>query len=391
VIHHASLRRDIDSLLQRHRGERHVVVLQDYPDPDALGSALAHQLVSASFGIDTDVAFAGEVSHHQNRRLVDWLNLRLHHPRDGFRVEGAHGAVFVDNQGSTCPYIVRLLERAEIPPVLIIDHHDAESRLEPELEVLETVGATSTLYAELFQQGALPLAPETDAGGRLASGLLIGIRTDTQELASATPRDSQAAAWLERYADHDWMEHLGSEPMPWETQEVLARAWVNRVQRDGFLFSGVGYLAALHRDGLPQAAAWLLTQADVHTSVVFGIVRDWRYQETITGSLRTVLPGLAPSEFLRSALETERGPAITRGGRALAGGFEIPVGMSTRASSEEFQEARWAYYEALVLSRLIQSAEGMLRPRPLVTRPPRRRAPASLERRRGHAPHDRWV
>ncbi|HSB90639.1 MAG TPA: DHH family phosphoesterase, partial [Anaerolineales bacterium] len=188
MIHHVSLRRDIDRLLQQHRGERHIVVLQDYPDPDALGSALAHQLLSESFGIHTDIAFAGEISHHQNRRLVEWLNLRLHHPRDGFRVEGAHGAVFVDNQGTTCPYIVRLLERAEIPPVLIMDHHDAESRLEPELEVLETVGATSTLYAELFRQGAPSLAPETDAGRRLASGLLVGIRTDTQELASATPR-----------------------------------------------------------------------------------------------------------------------------------------------------------------------------------------------------------
>ncbi|HSB91433.1 MAG TPA: hypothetical protein VLD63_15560, partial [Anaerolineales bacterium] len=202
---------------------------------------------------------------------------------------------------------------------------------------------------------------------------------------------SQAAAWLSRYADHDWMDQLGSEPMPWETQEVLARAWVNRVQRDGFLLSGVGYLGALHRDGLPQAAAWLLTEADVHTTVVFGIVRDWRYQETVTGSLRTVLPGPSPSEFLRTALEPELGEAITRGGRALAGGFEIPVGMSTRASSDEFQAARWAYYEALVLSRLMRSAEGMLRPQPLVPRRPQQRAPASMERRRGHGSHSRWV
>jgi len=391
VIDHVSLRRDIDRLLQQHRGERHIVVLQDYPDPDALASALAHQLLSDSYAIRTEIAFAGEISHHQNRRLVEWLNLRLHHPRDGFRIEGAHGAVFVDNQGMTCPYIVRLLERAEIPPVLIMDHHDAESRLEPELEVLETVGSTSTLYAELFRQGAPALAPETDAGRRLASGLLVGIRTDTQELASATPRDSQAAAWLSRYADHDWIEGLGSEPMPWETQEVLARAWVNRVQRDGFLFSGVGYLGALHRDALPQAAAWLLTQADVHTSVVFGIVRDWRYQETVTGSARTVLPGPSPSEFLRTALEPELGDAITRGGRALAGGFEIPVGMSTRASPDEFQAARWAYYEGLLLSRLIRSAESMLGSQPLISHRPQPRAPASMERRRGHGTHSRWV
>jgi nanoRNase/pAp phosphatase (c-di-AMP/oligoRNAs hydrolase) len=34
------------------RGERHLVVLQDFPDPDAISSALAHQLISARYGIE---------------------------------------------------------------------------------------------------------------------------------------------------------------------------------------------------------------------------------------------------------------------------------------------------------------------------------------------------
>jgi nanoRNase/pAp phosphatase (c-di-AMP/oligoRNAs hydrolase) len=351
------LDRMIVQLLWRHRGERHVIALQDYPDPDAIGSAMAHRHLSHAFQIQADIVFAGEISHHQNQSLVGLLRVDLHHVRDGYPLAAADGAVFVDNQGATCPYLVRLLERADVPTVLIMDHHEGETHLHPELHIQETVGATSTLYAEFFRRGDLSLDPTSPDGRLLATALLQGILTDTQRLASATPRDLQAAAWLTPLRDAAMLDQVAQERMPFETEEVLARASTNRVLRRGFHFAGVGYLKARHRDALPQAAAWLLTQGDVHTSIVFGIVRDWRLQETLAGSLRTVLPSPSPHDFLRKALGPDAGREIGRGGRPFAGGFEIPIGMSTRASSPEFQMARWAYYEQLILGRLNRAAE----------------------------------
>jgi hypothetical protein len=145
--------------------------------------------------------------------------------------------------------------------------------------------------------------------------------------------------------------------MPDETLEVVRRALATRILRRGFTFAGVGYLPAAHRDALPQAATWLLAQGGAHTAVVFGIVRDWRLQETITGSLRTALPSPSPHEFLQEALGPPDGGEILSGGRAFAGGFEIPVGMSTRASPMRFQLVRWAYYEQMLLGRFLQLAE----------------------------------
>ena len=348
---------EIGLLLKRHRGERHVIALQDYPDPDAIGSAMAHCHFCHAFQIQTDIVFAGEISHHQNRKLVELLKVDLHHVRGGYPLKAADGAVFIDNQGTTCPYLVRLLERAHVPTVLVVDHHEGEGPLQPELRIQEPVGATSTLYAELFGRGELPPDPTSPDGRRLATALLQGILTDTQRLASATPRDLHAAAWLTPLGDAAVLDQVDQERMPFETEEVLARASTNRLERHGFLFAGVGYLQARHRDALPQAAAWLLTQGDVHTSVVFGIVRDWRLQETLAGSLRTVVSSPSPHDFLQRALGPGAGPEIARGGRAFAGGFEIPIGMSTRASSTEFQMARWAFYEHLILGRLVRTAE----------------------------------
>ena len=40
------------AFLERHRGEAHVAALQDYPDPDAISSALAYRALAARMDID---------------------------------------------------------------------------------------------------------------------------------------------------------------------------------------------------------------------------------------------------------------------------------------------------------------------------------------------------
>ena len=46
---------ELAQLLEAHRGKRHMIVLQNFPDPDAISSAYGHQLISAQFGIETDI------------------------------------------------------------------------------------------------------------------------------------------------------------------------------------------------------------------------------------------------------------------------------------------------------------------------------------------------
>ena len=46
-------------LLERHRDERHVIVIQDFPDPDALSSSWAYQLIAEQYGIKCDIVYAG--------------------------------------------------------------------------------------------------------------------------------------------------------------------------------------------------------------------------------------------------------------------------------------------------------------------------------------------
>ena len=63
--------------LEAHKGETHIVAIQDYPDPDAIASSVAHRLICLNYGIDVDIVYAGRISHQQNIALVKLLNIEL--------------------------------------------------------------------------------------------------------------------------------------------------------------------------------------------------------------------------------------------------------------------------------------------------------------------------
>jgi nanoRNase/pAp phosphatase (c-di-AMP/oligoRNAs hydrolase) len=58
----------LTDLLIAHRGERHIIILHAYPDPDAISSAYAHRLISTACGVETDIVYCGTISHPRTLR-----------------------------------------------------------------------------------------------------------------------------------------------------------------------------------------------------------------------------------------------------------------------------------------------------------------------------------
>src|SRR5829696_2423879 len=67
----------LSALLDKHRGERHIVALQDYPDPDAISAALAYQMIAERFDIRAEIMYEGAISHQENLALVRLLDIEL--------------------------------------------------------------------------------------------------------------------------------------------------------------------------------------------------------------------------------------------------------------------------------------------------------------------------
>src|SRR5687768_14138836 len=64
-------------LLKLRSGERHVVAIQDFPDPDAISAAVAYREIARTFGIEADILYEGLISHPENLALVNLLEIEL--------------------------------------------------------------------------------------------------------------------------------------------------------------------------------------------------------------------------------------------------------------------------------------------------------------------------
>jgi nanoRNase/pAp phosphatase (c-di-AMP/oligoRNAs hydrolase) len=341
------------SLLEAHRGQRHAIVLQNYPDPDAISSAYAHQLISARYGIETDILYTGKVSHQQNVALLKLLGINLIHWDDAGNLAVYDGAVFVDNQGSTTGQLVDALEAAGVPTLIVVDHHAAQDRLTAQFTDIRRTGATATIYAEYLRLGLIEMDRSVKEHVIAATALLHGILTDTGNFVQAGPEDFEAAAFLSHFRDAEVLSQIMSQARSKQTMDIVRRALGNRVVVENFSIAGIGYLRAEDRDAIPQAADFLITEENVHTAIVYGIVVS-EGEEILIGSMRTSKLTLDPDTFIKDALGKNAAGRYFGGGKMSAGGFEIPVGfLSGGNHNEEFRELKWQAYDSQMKHKLL--------------------------------------
>ena len=355
-------RPDVYKILEAHRGQRHLVVLQAFPDPDAISSAFAHRLISARFDIETAILYSGKISHQQNVALVKLLGIDLIRYDETLDLGEYRGAVFVDNQGTTSEAIVQALEAAGVPALIVVDHHDLQERLKPEFSDIRHVGATATIYAEYLEQGLLEMDKSQRDHVVAATALMHGLITDTGGFIRACAEDFHAACFLSRFRDADLLEQIMRQARSRQTMEIIRRALGNRLVVENFSLAGIGYLRAEDRDAIPQAADFLLTEENVHTAIVYGIVTNGDHPEAVTGSMRTSKITLSPDEFIKEVLGKNAAGQYYGGGKASAGGFEIPIGFLSGSHSDEHRNLKWQVYDEQIKHKLFAKIGVELKP-----------------------------
>jgi len=344
----------LKDVLERHRGERHVAVIQDYPDPDALSSAYAHRLICAQFDIAVDIVYAGKISHAQNIALVKLLGLPLVTFSESLDLSVYNGSVFIDCQGANSALTAGLVA-AGICPIALLDHHERQEHA-PEAEFVDIrrAGAIATIYTEYIQAGLLELDRNRREHVIAATALMHGIMTDTNQFIQASEEDFQAATFLARFYDAGILLGIMTQARSKQVMDIIQRALQNRVLRESFSLAGIGYVRAEDRDAIPQAADFLFTEENVHTAIVYGIVvsdREGQHCENLAGSLRTTKLTIDPDAFIKEAFGRSDTGQFFGGGKAEAGGFEIPIGFLT-GGSDEYQNLKWQVYDMQIKQRL---------------------------------------
>lgn len=318
--------RKLAPLLEEHSGCGHLVLIQGTPDPDAISSALALEFLGAQYDIDTTILSFHNVSHHENRALVKRLGIKLTRYSPEFDLSPFSIYSIVDSQRATTPIDTRL-EESGVKFFAFIDHHreDANHPAAMFVDVRQQVASTASICTEYLRE-AFPagLTPGDPIQVKLATALMHGLRSDTAKFLLATQLDFDMAAYLAPCVDAQVIELIERKVLTSAMLDMFENALVNRRLHDNFIFSDVGFVRSIDRDGIPQVAELLLTREGTDTVLVFGIVDE----KTIDGSLRTRSETINPDEFLKGFLgvSPESGRYYGGGNIRDRGGFQIPLG-----------------------------------------------------------------
>ncbi|MBB6645296.1 DHH family phosphoesterase [Halobellus ruber] len=316
---------------------RLAVVMHENPDPDAIASALGLVRVADCVGLDADACYFGEISHQENRAMVNLLDLDLVVLGADDPLRGYDGVALVDH--SRPGVNDRLPEDTTVD--IVVDHHPPRAPVEARfVDLRHDIGATSTLVADYLSRA--DVAP----GESLATALLFGIRIDTDDFArEVSTADFEAAAWLVSRADLSVLKRVESPSMTPEVVETLSRAIRNRDVRGDALASNVG--AVRDRDALAQAADRLVTMNGIRIAVVYGFKDGMIY---VSGRARGTDVDLG--ETLRDALDS----IGSAGGHADMAGAQVPLGILDDADEDSEDELTEVVTD-VVAGRLFETLE----------------------------------
>jgi len=315
------------------------VVAHDNPDPDAISSAVALERIAETAGLEAEVCYYGEINHQENRAFVNLLDYDLTALDAESELDRFGSFAIVDHS--------RPGVNDGLPPEtevsVVIDHHPPRAPVEARfVDLRSNVGATSTLLAGYLRDLGV------DPGRELATGLLFGIRVDTDDFSrEVDPEDFRAAAFLHSFADTGALERIESPSMSPETMDAIAAAIGNREVRDDVLVTCLGTMS--DRDALAQAADRLLMLENVTTSVVYGFADG-----TIYVSARARSTEIDLGETLRDAF----GKIGSAGGHVDMAGAQITMGVLE--ATDEREESLEQIVESVVADRFLEAADTYL-------------------------------
>lgn len=293
------------SVISGHRAM--LIVLQDYPDPDAVASAAAlKELAKVTAGLTVSIACGGVVGRTENRALVRYLDMNL---LSLMKIDPEQYDIIamVDTQPATGNNALA----HDLLPNIVIDHHPintATRRVEFH-DVRKHYGATSTIMYEYLKAAGVGISAQ------LSTSLVYGIRSDTDDLGrEASASDVAAFVSLYPSVNHRIMGRIQMSSLPDAYFNMLHDALVSARKYGPCMIAGLGQID--NPDMIAEAADLFLRSESCLWGFCYGY-----YEGRMLLSLRTVDP-VNKAGHVMKRMVSRKG---TGGGHGAMAGGQISV------------------------------------------------------------------
>lgn len=298
----------LDKLLAAVDIEKPVAIYtHDHPDPDSIASAYALSfLLSHKLAIEPIIAFGGTIGRATNRAMVHELGVRLY-PLAQVRLDDYGTHALIDTQPQTGNHSLP----NDLPISIAIDHHP----MRPETanvtfaDVRTDYGATSTIMYYYLEAAGIDLST------RLATALLIGIKSDTRGLErESSEADLHAYLQIFPHADLSLLARIENPLIPRRHFEAFHSALEQSVVYGKAVIADLG--DADNPDLLAELADFLAPLEQAEYALVMG-----RHKGRLYLSLRSRDESLDAGALI-TAIVGELG---TAGGHGRMAGAQIDI------------------------------------------------------------------
>lgn len=247
-------------------GRTLLIVMQNNPDPDALAAAAGLRLMAKEMhDMSCSIAHSGAIGRAENQALVKYLGINTRDMR-GLDLERFDRLAMVDAQPGAGNVTFDQSRRLD----LVIDHHPIrrETRSARVTDVRSRYGATSSIMYEYLNEARIEIPT------RVATALVYGIRSDTQDLGRESTR-ADIDAYVALYPDTNQraLGRIMSADLPRSYFALLRIALDQARVYDNRVVSHLGNLEA--PEMVAEVADFFLRAENVDWSMVSGVIDGW--------------------------------------------------------------------------------------------------------------------
>lgn len=312
---------------------RVLIIPHDYPDPDALASSAALQLLLAKrYHLHGQIIFSGIVSRAENREILRHFKYRLTATQQWHPGKEKCPAIFVD----TTPWHGNVTVPSSINPIAVFDHHHRGKYKAPAnviIDINPAFGATSTRLWECLRVANIPI-PKW-----LAAIMAYAITTETFDfIRHASERDINAYTVLLNQSSLITLGQIKNASVPRAYYSYLAEAVANA--------QTYGRVAWTHLAGVKQPeivaeiADLLLRMERIMWTFCTGFTDD-----RLIVSIRSESASLHCGRLLRALIDRKNGSA--GGHEQSAAGY---IDVSALSATERIQQR--SALEAKLLAKI---------------------------------------
>lgn len=333
---------DFSSAVKKYR--RILIYIQGSPDPDAIASSYAIKIFLSKMNIESEIISAKKISLSQNKAFVRSLDIPLKTVA-GPDPEKFDAYIVTDFQSNIVQGIT-----GRIPCAAHIDHHEVDCAVSDSgfSLVRPDSGSTSSLVAMILKQSSLTFTENETRS--MATALMFGIQTDTDDFQHTTKIDMEALRYLSEYADMAVIRKIEGIPLSPETMKLYRRALENTVVYKDWGIYGTGYIDIEHRDSIAITADLLLKNTGHKTVAVYALVEDKKKDELFVDvSFRTVTETLDLNRLIKRITPTG-------GGRKFKGAYQVRLGYLNACRERDLL---WQVTDSATFKRIKEAREDL--------------------------------